>query len=241
MRIFMLLTLLAFCSSSVAEVPNAVIQTAEHIQHLMKADGDTLAIQTTPIAGLYEAVIGSEVVYISTDGQHFVTGNIYETRTRRNLTDEKRGQLRAKAINTIDEKEMVVFAPKKETRYTINVFTDVDCPYCSKFHLQVPKLNRAGIKVRYFAFPRAGVGSGTYETMVSVWCAKNSQQAMTDAKARREIKPAKCNNPVAQHYQLGQRIGITGTPAMVLSDGELIPGYVPAAQLLAYLRQKFSR
>jgi len=220
------------------EVPTAVTETVKRVQQLLRVKSDKASVTTSPITGLYEVVIGGEVIYITADGRHFVIGNIYESKSARNLTDAKRAELRIAALNELKEADMVVFAPEKETLYTINVFTDVDCPYCSKFHNQVPELNKAGIKVRYLAFPRAGVGSKTYKTMVSVWCAEDKQQALTDAKARREVKPATCENPVAQQYELGQRIGITGTPAMVLSDGELVPGYVPAKKLIGYLQQK---
>ncbi|KHD06067.1 hypothetical protein PN36_26795 [Candidatus Thiomargarita nelsonii] len=219
-------------------VPVAVTETVKRVQQLLRVKNDKVSVAASPITGLYEVVIGGEVIYISADGRYFVTGNIFESKSRRNLTDEKRGELRVAALNALKDAELVVFAPETETRHTINVFTDVDCAYCSKFHNEVPELNKAGIKVRYLAFPRAGVGSKTYNTMVSVWCAEDQQQAMTDAKARREVKPATCENPVAQQYELGQRIGITGTPAMVLSDGELVPGYVPAKKLIAYLQQK---
>jgi thiol:disulfide interchange protein DsbC len=242
MRIYLMLALSLLIGNSTFayEVPQAVTKTAKTLQRLIEADSEKLSVNATPIAGLYEATIGAEVIYISADGRHFVAGNLFETNTRRNLTDERRKQLRIDALNAIKERKMVVFAPEKETQYTINVFTDVDCPYCSKFHDEVPALNEAGVKVRYFAFPRAGVGSKTYNTMVSVWCAEDQQQAMTDAKARRKIKPATCKNPVAKQYKLGQRIGITGTPALVLSDGELVPGYVPAKDLISHLRKKSS-
>jgi thiol:disulfide interchange protein DsbC len=219
------------------EIPEAVTKTAKYVQELLKVDN--VEVTAAPVAGLYEAVIGTEVIYISADGRHFVAGNIFEAVSRRNLTDEKRDQLRIAALNAVDEGDMVVFAPEK-SQYTINVFTDVDCGYCAKFHNEVPELNKAGVKVRYFAFPRAGVGSNTYNKMVSVWCAEDKQQAMTDAKARRKIKEAKCENPIAQQYELGQNIGITGTPALVLSNGELLPGYVPAKRLISFLQQTSS-
>jgi thiol:disulfide interchange protein DsbC len=220
------------------KIPEAVTKTAKYVQELLKVDN--VEVTAAPIAGLYEAVVGSEVIYISADGRHFVAGNIFEAVSRRNLTDEKREQLRMAAINAVNEGDLVVFAPEKETQYTVNVFTDVDCGYCAKFHKEIPELNKAGVKVRYFAFPRAGLNSNTYKKMQSVWCAEDKQQAMTDAKARREIKEAKCENTIAQQYELGQSIGVTGTPALVLSDGELVPGYVPAKQLISFLRQKSS-
>jgi len=224
------------------EVPAAVTKIVKQLQKLLKAEADKVSVTASPVPGLYEVVIGGEVIYAATDSNgkgYFLAGNLYESESRRNLTDERRSGLRAAAFKKeVKEADTVVFAPKGKTEYTVNVFTDVDCGYCRKIHNEVPELNKNGVKVRYLAFPRAGVGSKTYKTMVSVWCAEDQQQAMTDAKAGSEVKSATCNNPVESQYELGQRVGITGTPALVLSDGELIPGYVPAKRLIARLQQK---
>jgi thiol:disulfide interchange protein DsbC len=236
MRISLTLCLLLIVSSAFAEVPSAVTQTANSLKQLLNAD--KVSVNSSPIANLYETLIGNEAFYISADGAYFIRGDLYESKTPRNLTDAKRNQLRLKTLNTINEKEMIVFAPKTTTKYTINVFTDVDCHYCAKFHKEVAKLNKAGVKVRYLAFPRAGVGSATYHKMVSVWCAKDKKQAMTDAKAGRKIETATCKNPIATQLQLGKSMGVTGTPALILSDGSLLPGYVPADRLIAYLKRQ---
>jgi thiol:disulfide interchange protein DsbC len=231
-------------ATSTQEIPSAVTET---LKSKLGADPKITTISPAPVAGLYEVVIGSDVLYISADGKHILSGNIFgfqatdEDKSKHkpvNLTDQRRSSLRTKALNDLKESEMVVFAPEKETKHTINVFTDVDCPYCVKFHNEVPALNEAGIKVRYLAFPRAGIGSGTYKTMQSIWCADDRQQAMTDAKASKKIEERECTNPIAKQYEFGQKIGITGTPAMVLSNGEKIPGYMPAARLIALLNEK---
>lgn len=249
MRVSLIFTLLIISSFAFAEqstskdIPSAVTEA------LKSTFGDSSKITSvTPApAGLYEIILGSEVLYMSADGKHIVAGNIFELRPTAtdknkfepfNLTDQRRTGLRTQELNQLDESELVVFAPETETKHTVNVFTDVDCPYCAKFHQEVKALNEAGVKVRYLAFPRAGVGSKTYNTMMSVWCAKDRKQAMTDAKARKEIEELQCTNPIAKQYELGKRIGITGTPAMVLSNGQLVPGYLPAERLLAVLNKK---
>jgi len=110
----------------------------------------------------------------------------------------------------------------------------VDCPYCRKLHDEVPKLNEMGIQVNYLAFPRNGQGTKTYNTMVSIWCAKGAEakrEAMTEAKQGMSLDKADCNSPVMSQLALGQAVGVTGTPAMVFEDGSLVPGYVPAARL----------
>jgi thiol:disulfide interchange protein DsbC len=125
---------------------------------------------------------------------------------------------------------MVVFAPKAPKTH-ITVFTDTDCGYCQKLHSEVPELNRLGVEVRYVAFPRQGLNSPAAKELVSVWCAKDQQDAMNRAKTRQSVADASCDNPVAKQYQLGQMIGVNGTPAIVLANGKMIPGYQPAPQL----------
>jgi len=254
MRISLILALLALCSTALAadnpfstsnaqQVPSAVTAAAKKIF----GEEASKKVARSPVAGLYEVIVGNgDVLYITKDGGHIIAGNVFEAGTGKNLTKERQNELRQeanprrqKAINAVDETEMVVFAPKGETKYTVNVFTDVDCGYCAKFHEERKKLNEGGVKVRYLAFPRAGVKSNTYKKMVSVWCAADRQQAMTDAKARLKVKSAKCKNPVKDQLELGQSIGITGTPAMVLSDGELVPGYLSAKNLISLLEDKF--
>jgi thiol:disulfide interchange protein DsbC len=240
MRIYFILALLAIYNSSAfaAEIPEAVTKTANSLTYLLRGNPSLDKIRKTPIAGLYEATLGSNIIYITADGKHFILGEMYKSKGTVNLTENRRNKMRMKAIDAIDETDMVVFAPKqRKTKYILNVFTDVDCGYCAKFHEDVPYLNRAGVKVRYLAFPRAGKGSDTYNTMVSVWCADDQQKAMTDAKARREIKPKTCKHPIDKLYNIGQEIGITGTPALVFSNGKLLPGYVPYYQLIPYLQQ----
>ncbi|RKZ41053.1 MAG: hypothetical protein DRQ49_06340 [Gammaproteobacteria bacterium] len=252
MRIYLTLVLLLATSLSAntwaleeATLKTYAVSTVivENLKGIFK-DIDVDDISASPISGLYEVALGEEMFYVTADGTYMVMGNIYNLKTRVNLTDARRSQLRQafnpkrkKAIDAVNEKDTIVFAPETETKYTVNVFTDVDCGYCAKFHNEVPKLNKAGVKVRYLAFPRAGIGSGTYKKMESVWCAEDQQKAMTDAKARRSVKPAKCNNPIASQYELGQKIGINGTPALVLSNGELVPGYLPTKRLIALLEQ----
>lgn len=238
MRIYLIVALLAIYSSAFAvEIPKEVTKTANSLSSLLRGNPSLDRIRKTPIAGLYEATLGSNIIYITANGKHFILGEIYRAKNTENLTESRRNKMRMQAINAIDESEMVVFAPKGKTKYTVNVFTDVDCGYCAKLHKEVPFLNRAGVKVRYLAFPRAGKGSDTYNTMVSVWCADDQQKAMTDAKNRRKIKTKTCNHPIDKLYNLGQDVGVTGTPALVLPNGKLLPGYIPYYQLIPYLQQ----
>ena len=132
---------------------------------------------------------------------------------------------------------MIVIGPDKPKR-TLTVFTDVDCGYCAKFHLDVPALNKQGVKVRYLFYPRTGINSESYRRAVAVWCADDRVKAIGIAKAGGKLNMKTCPNPVASHYQLGQRLDINGTPSIFLDDGKVLPGYVPAPRLLGILGLK---
>ena len=190
----------------------------------------------SPVPGLYEVIVGSETVYTTADGKYMFTGDLVELATRINLTDTKRGKRILAAIERSGEKNMIVMGPA-QAKHTITVFTDVDCPYCSKLHNDVPQLIKAGIKVRYLLYPRSGVESETYKRSVSVWCAKDRVKAVGIAKAGGALEMKTCDNPVAANYQLGQTLGITGTPTIVLDNGRVMPGYIPADKLIAGLEQ----
>lgn len=188
-------------------------------------------IEHSPIPGLYELTYGPDVVYVTKDGRYLIQGNVYDVAQRENLTEPKRKEARIAAIGTLGEKNMIVFSPK-QPKYVVTVFTDVDCGYCRKLHREMKELNGLGVKIRYVAFPRAGIGSETYNTMVSVWCADDPKKAITDAKADRPVPPKQCENPVRDHYAMGRALGVTGTPTLVLENGEVVPGYVPAEKLV---------
>jgi len=194
-------------------------------------------LKPTPVPGVYEMVFGTRIAFVTADGNYMITGNLIDLENRRNLTNEHRAQLISRAVNAMGDSRMIVFAPK-QTRRTVTVFTDVDCPYCAKFHQDVPVLNRAGVKVRYLLFPRTGKASESYKRAVAVWCAKDRNKAIGVAKSGGKLEMRTCTNPVDDHMVLGEDIGVTGTPSMILDDGRMVPGYVPARELLALLGLK---
>ncbi|RZA07365.1 MAG: protein-disulfide isomerase, partial [Proteobacteria bacterium] len=127
--------------------------------------------------------------------------------------------------------DTVVYPAVGETKSHITVFTDTTCPYCHKLHAEVPELNRMGVEVRYVAFPRQGLKSAGDEQLQAVWCSKDRKAAMDKMVSGDTIKAPSCANPVARQFELGQSIGVTGTPAIVLENGQVIPGYQPAANV----------
>jgi len=229
-RIFAAVALGLASSLSLAADPDQVIRKS---LQTIQPDLPIEAIAESQMPGLYQIQLkGGRQLYASGDGQFLLQGYLFQIKDGQaiNLTEEHETRAIAKEINGIPAKEMVIFAAEQAKTH-ITVFTDTDCGYCQKLHSEVPQLNRLGVEVRYVAFPRQGLQSPAYKELVSVWCAEDPNAAMNLAKSRQEVPAAQCDNPVAKQYALGQMIGVSGTPAIVLANGKLIPGYQPAAQL----------
>jgi thiol:disulfide interchange protein DsbC len=194
-------------------------------------------ISPSPIQGLYEVRIGSQIAYVSADGRYLLQGEIIDLDSDQNLTESRREGLRRDVLAGVSEAGMIVFAPAKPTS-TITVFTDVDCGYCRKLHKQIADYNAKGIKVRYMFFPRSGPGSESWTTAEQVTCAKDPRVALTRAKLGETLQAKPCQpNPVAQHYKIGKEFAVQGTPAIILESGELIGGYLDPVELSKYMAE----
>jgi thiol:disulfide interchange protein DsbC len=194
----------------------------------------TIAVSETPITGVLQVQINSDIVYVTSDAKYLLQGQIMDIDSRSNLTDQAKSGIRLGLLEGLNEDEQITFAPQ-EPAHSILVFTDIDCGYCRKLHNEMEEYNEQGIAIHYMAFPRAGVGSASFDKYVSVWCADDQKSALTLAKNGGDPEPKKCPNPIAEQYDLGREVGVTGTPALVTTDGTLIPGYMPPAQLRARL------
>ena len=198
-------------------------------------------IEATPMFGIYNVLLNTgDRIYMSADGDFFFAGTMYQNAYGEglvNLTEQSATKARVMAMQSPSAQQTWVFPALGEKKVTISVFTDVDCYYCQKLHLEMSDINALGIEVRYLAFPRAGLGSPSYQVLVDAWCAENTNEYLTEAKLRshnkqaRQESPEGCENPVMDHYNLGQKIGVNGTPAIVFESGELLPGYLPANEL----------
>ena len=233
-----------------AAAVEAQAQTAEAdaIRALLvstQPDMPIASVQPSAVAGLYEVLLqGGESIYVSADAKFLIPGDMYESLPEGlvNLGEKRRNVLRRDKIAALDEKDMIVFEAAGERKATLTVFTDVDCPYCRKLHGEIEELNSYGVAVRYLAYPRTGLidretgqKTETYVRMVATWCAEDRKAMMTSAKRGADVPSADCDSPVEEQFELGREVGVTGTPALVLEDGTMLPGYVPAAQLASYL------
>jgi len=226
------LCLVSFGSRADESVESNIVRGLNSLQ----PDVEISAITPTPVVNIYQVTIGADVVYMTSDGRYAFKGDLLDLEGRRNLSEEERSIARIDILEKLPEKDLIEFAPEK-TEHAIYVFTDVDCSYCRRLHRDVPELNKNGIAVRYLAFPRGGVNSPAFRKMVSVWCAKDRQQALTDAKNGKSIKSTDCANPVSKQYQIGRDLGIRGTPAIYLENGTELPGYMPPKDLARVVKR----
>jgi thiol:disulfide interchange protein DsbC len=194
-------------------------------------------LRLSPIPGIFEFAQGADVSYLTADGKYFIDGNIYDMDSRENLTEALRTHARVALLAAVPESQMIIFSPSNP-RYTITVFTDVDCAYCRKLHSQIGELNNLGVRVRYVFFPRTGPGSESWHKAEAVWCSANRNEALTRAKAGGALDMSKTcgETPVAREYALGQSIGVQGTPAIFTANGNLIAGYLPPQELVQQIK-----
>lgn len=192
-------------------------------------------LRPSPVPGLYELMRGTDIAYVSDDGKYAIAGDMYDINANNNLSETRRRDVRAKLLSAVPENQMLVFGPK-DPQFTVTVFTDVDCGYCRKLHSEMAEYNRLGIKVRYLFYPREGPDTDGWHKAEEVWCSANRNEALTRAKRGEELKVKTCPSPVARHYELGRELDLRGTPAIITSKGDMLPGYVPPAVLAQQLR-----
>lgn len=202
---------------------------------LLRIGLNATKIEASPMAGMKQVFTDRGLFYVSNDGKYFVAGRLFDLDN--NMTNETELAAASQRLSGLTKYEdsMIVF-PAKDEKHVITVFTDTTCTYCKKMHAQMSEYNDLGITVKYLAFPRSGLRGRGYEEIRSVWCSADQQSAMTAAKAGMPVSAEQCQAPIAEHYNLGQAAGVTGTPAIILENGTLIPGYKPPQALLQSLK-----
>lgn len=226
---------LAFSLDGIANETEIVTK----INQVLPAGMSVKGIKQSQVDGLFVVDIGDlQPIYASKDGNFFLYGEMYAIKNGELLNTTKQEiSLNRRAIldSELLEKDFITFAATDE-KHVITVFTDVDCGYCRKFHGEIEDYNAQGITVNYVAFPRSGLESESYNKIVSAWCSSDPKGTLTALKEGRDPALKLCqDHPVEDHYLLGQRIGITGTPAIISSSGDLLPGYLPPMELLKKL------
>jgi len=191
-------------------------------------------IQVTELDGYYRVdVTQGPTLYIAANGEHFFSGQLYrlDGDVFVNATENQNAERRVERLAAIDDSDKIIFSPEGETLAVLSVFTDVTCTFCRRLHSHIQEFNDLGIEVHYLAFPRSGIqraGQYTQEYIetAKAWCAADRNSALTALKAGASVSASLCaSNPVEMEYQLGVKFGVEGTPAVVLPNGTLVPGY----------------
>ena len=195
------------------------------------------SVKPAVVKGLFEVVVGANIYYVSEDGKYLLQGRLVDVAARKDLTEEKLNVTRKLAIEKMGQANMIVFK-SKITKYTVTIFTDIDCGYCRKLHSEIDQYLAQGITIQYLFFPRAGKGSDSYNKAVSVWCAEDRNAALTAAKKDQKLTEKTCDNPIDKHMQLAAEFDVKGTPMIISENGNVYPGYLPAKQLVEALENE---
>lgn len=191
----------------------------------------------TPIKGVYQTQFGNKFGYLIDNGRYVFIGELFDLENAQNLTElSRRGTIKDE-LAKVAESDMSVFPANGTEKAKLTVFTDTSCPYCLKLHEEVIYLQDAGITVRYLPFPRGGARGPGYLALKQVWCAEDKREGMDIGKGivEGDLPAGDCDAAdfVDRGYQLGNLMGVTGTPSLYLESGEAITGYVPHEQLIA--------
>ena len=234
----LLLSSAIFLGLSSAAFADANLQ---HFNNLIQ--GVTIEkVQASEIDGLYEVFVKESLypIFLSKDGKYMLEGNAIDLVKGVNMSESYVNAKNKDKIKTLDEKDMVIYKAPNE-KYVVTVFTTTDCPFCRRLHEQRDQYLAEGITIRYLGFPFRGLSSQGYSDLVSIWCSDDRQAALDGAvkfaegKGGAAPKAVSCKNPIQDQYQLGIDMGVSGTPAIVMPDGSIIAGYLPAKDLLKRL------
>jgi thiol:disulfide interchange protein DsbC len=226
-------------SEEISKPSDAIEQSVLSMLKTARPDIQFTFLGESPMPGVYEVqVTNGPILFVHEQGEYLFEGGLLKV-SESGIVDtmeERKAIKRRDVFAARSTDDMIIFKPEGESKAVMNVFTDVDCGYCRKFHQEVPELNAMGVEVRYLAFPRAGIPSGSYDKIAKAWCAEDQQDALTKVKSGRSVDVEVCeDNPVAEQYAFGTQLGVTGTPAIILMDGTLIPGYQPAKKFAEVL------
>lgn len=196
----------------------------ERLPQLGKID----EVSKTPMPGLFEVRVGTDLFYSDGDGNFLLHGQLIDTKAQRNLTEARQEKLLAIDFSTLPVKDAFTIVRGNGKR-RMAVFQDPNCPYCKRFERDLQKVDN--ITVYMFLYPILGADSATKSR--NIWCARDKGKAWGDWMLRDQAAPAAaCDTAaIARNVEFGKRFRITGTPTLVFADGTRVPGAVGAAQV----------
>ena len=234
--------LLIFLSFNIGWAQDSNILSKQQIADLFPGI-NVSSVSDSPVAGVYEVIVNSNVAYISQNGRYVFQGELFDLHFNVNLSENKREIARRDILSEVNQAQSIIFSPPSENvKHVITIFTDLDCGYCRKFHGEIDMVNDLGIKVQYLFYPRTGPDTDSWYKAEKVWCSGNFERnnLLTKAKLGDDLDLDTCDDtPVAQHYQLGKKVGVIGTPAIYSSSGSHLGGYLSPIELLTKLESIF--
>ncbi len=197
---------------------------AERIPQLEKID----EVRSTPMAGLFEVRVGTDVFYTDAKGNFLIQGELIDTKARRNLTEDRIAKLSAVDFSALPLKDAFVTVRGNGKRQLV-VFADPNCGYCKRFERDLQKVDN--ITVYTFLYPILSPDSA--EKSNNIWCAKDRTTAWDDWMLRDKTPAAaSCDTAALQrNLAFGKKHKITGTPTLIFTDGSRVPGAIAAPEL----------
>ena len=188
------------------------------------------SIKKTPYSGLFEVYLDGQLVYIDAQAQYVFAGDVIDLKNRANLTQARLNQLQAINWDSLPLGNALKTVKGNGAR-KLALFSDVDCPYCRKFEAELSKVDN--ITVYTFLYPIEGLHPKAVQMSKQIWCAPDRNQAWNDYITRGSVpnNDGKCANPVDATIALGNKLKVSGTPTLFFTNGQRVPGMVPAAQL----------
>jgi thiol:disulfide interchange protein DsbC len=222
-----------------ASLPSSEEQIKDSIKNILPDGTKIESIEPTPIKDMFAVYYGDlQPIYVTKDGSFFIYGDIYKINNNSisNFTEDSISQKRKSILSEIPSNELISFKSDNE-KFSVIVFTDVDCGYCRKLHNQIEEYNKLGISIHYAAFPRSGMGTSAFTKMVGAWCSANPKDSISKLKNNKNLDLSFCDTqPVSKQYIIGQKLGVNGTPAIFSMDGVMFPGYIEPEELLLKLK-----
>jgi thiol:disulfide interchange protein DsbC len=225
---------LFFCSSLFSQ---DLLLVKEKINKILPEGVSVKEITYSKERDIFIVDIGDiQPIYVLPNTEYIILGDIFSLKGERpeSETEKDKGRFRLKILSEIDQDSFIRFKSNNE-KSVLTVFTDVECTYCRKFHSEINEYLENGISINYLAFPRTGIDSSSYEKMAAAWCSSEKKESITNLKNDIDIGMYECENPVESHFEIGRRIGVTGTPAIITQSGLLLPGYIPAKELIGII------
>jgi len=232
------ITLVIFSNNVFADKTDIIKGLSTYFSGVTEQD-----VSAMPFNGMHEVVLKEprlDVIYISADGRYLSQGEVIDLRTRTHLTQARLSSLAKEIMSTASDDEKIIYKADNE-KYVVDVFTDVDCPYCRKLHKDMAELNKLGITMKYLAFPRSGVNTKSFYRSVAIWCADDKKQAMDKGMSQRDNPLVNCKNPIIDHLILAKKLNVTGTPFIFFENGDHIPGYVKPKDLLKEIKRSLAK